>query len=120
MTQDRTTDESGRDQIYVQAIPASGAKYQISTSGGSVPRWRQDGQELFYVSPDRKLMAVPIIDGATLQVGTAEELFTSPGMTSFAPSRDGQSFLVEIPDSDNAAAVPPITVVTNWQAGLGK
>jgi serine/threonine protein kinase/Tol biopolymer transport system component len=52
------SDESGRPAIYVQPFPQSGAKRLVSTAGGSQPRWRSDGQELFYVAPDGYLMAV--------------------------------------------------------------
>jgi Tol biopolymer transport system component len=58
------SNESGRDQIYIQASPAGGAKYQVSTTGGTIPRWRQDGRELFYLSADQKLMATPTTLGA--------------------------------------------------------
>ena len=54
------SNESGQNQVYVQSIPTGGGKWQISTSGGSAPRWRRDGKEIFYVSADQKLMAVPI------------------------------------------------------------
>ena len=49
------SNESGQPQVYVQAIPASGAKWQISPAGGVQPRWRRDGKEMFYISPDQKL-----------------------------------------------------------------
>lgn len=118
------SNESGPFQIYVQTVPASGAKYQISSAGGTVPRWRRDGQELFYVSADQKLMAVPIKLGATVEVGTPQPLFPIPqtgGAFSYAPMRDGQRFLVNVPAGGEAAAVAqPITVVTNWQAGFKK
>jgi len=54
------SDESGEMQVYVQAIPASGAKYQISREGGAQPQWRHDGKELFFISPDGQLVAVPV------------------------------------------------------------
>jgi Tol biopolymer transport system component/predicted Ser/Thr protein kinase len=113
------SNESGRNQIYIQAIPASGAKYQVSTTGGTIPRWRQDARELFYLSADRKLMATPTSLGAHPQIGTPQEAFTIAGMTSFVPSRDGQRFLVNVPAGGGTAATP-ITVVTNWQATLKK
>lgn len=64
-------------------------------------------------------MATPVTRGASLQVGTPQELFTNRGMTDFVPSRDGQRFLINVPAGAEAAAAP-ITVVTNWQAGLKK
>jgi Tol biopolymer transport system component len=94
------SDESGQNQIYVQTIPASGAKYQISTAGGTQPTWRRDGKELFYVSADQRLMAVPIALGARVEPGTPEALFPVfqvAALTGYAPSRDGQRFLVNVP-----------------------
>ena len=54
------SDESGQEQVYVRAFPSGNALIQISTAGGSYPRWRRDGRELFYISADQKLMAVPV------------------------------------------------------------
>ena len=112
------SNESGQTQIYVQTIPASGAKYQISTAGGTQPSWRRDGKELFYVSSDNKLMAAPIALGARVDSGTPQALFTSLGLTGYAPTRDGQRFLVNVPAGTDGAAAPPITVVLNWMTGL--
>jgi serine/threonine protein kinase/Tol biopolymer transport system component len=118
------SNESGQNQIYVQAVPLTGAKYQISAAGGTVPRWRRDGKELYYASADQKLMAVPIKLGSTVEPGTPQPLFPIPPVrisVSYAPSRDGQRFLVNVPaGGESAAAAPPVTVVTNWQAGLKK
>lgn len=107
----------------MQTVPLSGAKYQISTSGGNSPRWRRDGRELFYVSADQKLMAVPVKLGATIEAGTPQPLFPIspfPGASVissiYQPMRDGQRFLVLAPAGGDAGAAPPFTVVTNWQA----
>jgi hypothetical protein len=112
------SNESGQAQIYVQTFPASGAKYQVSSAGGQAPTWRHDGKELFYISTDRKLMAVPIALGARVESGTPQELFTSPGLTGYTPSQDGRRFLVNVPAGGEDAAAPPVTVVLNWTAGL--
>jgi len=117
------SNESGQNQIYVQSVPPSGAKYQISAAGGTMPRWRRDGKELFYASADQKLMAVPIKLGSTVEPGTPQPLFPIPPVranVSYAPSRDGQRFLVNVPAGGESAAAPPITVVTNWQAAQKK
>jgi eukaryotic-like serine/threonine-protein kinase len=119
------SNESGQPQVYVQAIPASGAKWQISPAGGVQPRWRRDGKELFYISTDQKLMAVPVKSGPLFEAGTPAPLFdfdplTSPLMGRFAyqPTADGQRFLVL--QLVGGSASPPINVVVNWQAGLKK
>jgi dipeptidyl aminopeptidase/acylaminoacyl peptidase len=114
------SNESGQTQIYVQSVPASGTKYQISASGGSRAQWRRDGKELFYISTDRKLMAVPIKLGATVEVGIPQALFPLPptGVRVYAPLRDGQRFLVNVAAGGEAAVVPTITLVTNWDRSL--
>ncbi len=119
------SNDSGGFQIYVQTVPLSGAKYQISSSGGTEPQWRRDGKELFYVSADQKLTAVPVKLGATVEAGTPQPLFPVfptgiSGTRVYAPMLDGQRFLVNAPAGGEAALAAPITVVTNWQAGLKK
>lgn len=115
------SDESGRAEIYVQAVPAGGAKYQISTDGGTVPVWRRDGKEIYYRSPEGKLMAAPVRIGTTIEAGTPQSLFALRGAQGFTPSGDGQRFLVvEAAGGEEAATVPPVTVVLNWQAELKK
>lgn len=89
-------------EIYVQAVPPGGAKYQISAAGGEAPMWLREGKELFYISADRKLTAVPITLGSTVVAGSPQPLFTFPNpplafSTGFyTPSRDGQRFLVNV------------------------
>ena len=65
-------------------------------------------------------MAVPIKLGATVEPGIPQELFASAGIIDFAPSPDGQRFLVNVPAGGEGATAPPITVVLNWTAGLKK
>ena len=112
------SNESGQPQVYVQTVPASGAKYQISTTGGGQPMWRRDGRELFYVSADRKLMAVPMAVGAGVTPGTPQALFDAE-FSGYEPSADGQRFLVNVPAGGQAVAAP-ITVVLNWAASVGE
>ena len=69
-----TSNESGQPQVYVQAIPASGPKWQISQAGGSSPYWRHDGKEMFYLSADQKVMAVPVKIGTSVEPETPQEL----------------------------------------------
>jgi hypothetical protein len=122
------SDESGRDEIYVQSFPLSGAKFQISTGGGTQPKWRKDGTELFYVAADQVLMAVPVKLGRPpaepFQPGSPKPLFALPTYSSglagrdYAVSNDGQRFLV--PSVEGSGEAPPLTVVLNWQAALKK
>ncbi len=116
------SDESGRNEVYVQAFPLTTERKQISSGGGADPQWRKDGTELFYLAADRKLMAVPIRAAATtFEPGIAKDLFSIPGTSvdrTYSPSGDGRRFLIAKPVG--GAASLPFTVVLNWQAGLKK
>jgi hypothetical protein len=117
------SDESGRSEVYVAPFPGPGGKWQISTAGGTLPRWRRDGTEIFYLAPDDTMMAATVDGkGATFEVHAVKPLFETHiamgGRYQYAVSADGQRFLINtVPEQ---AASAPITVVLNWTAGLKK
>jgi dipeptidyl aminopeptidase/acylaminoacyl peptidase len=123
------SDESGRAEVYVQPFspgnPTKAGKVQISTAGGTQPRWRSDGKELFYAAPDRKMMVAEVnvtrdaVDPRAPHV-LFEMLFDLPKQAGFyySPSADGKKLLMAAEPDGNTQA--PITVVMNWQAGLKK
>jgi hypothetical protein len=122
--------ESGRFEIYVQSFPKpGGGKWQISKDGGTSPKWRSDGRELFYYAPDDWLQAVPLTGTTALDVGAAVPLFQThllngPSVTGltlafrqqYDVAPDGQQFLLNLPVEE--AVSSPITIVLNWTAGL--
>ncbi len=117
------SNESGRNEIYVAPFPGPGGKWQISTAGGDRPRWRRDGSEVFYLSPDNKMMSATVGGkGASFEVGAVKPLFetrvVTGGRNQYTVSADGQRFLIDT--SPEQAASAPITVVLNWTAGLKK
>jgi Tol biopolymer transport system component len=121
-----TTNESGTFQIVVQTFPdPNGGKWPISADGGVEPKWKRDGRELYYLSLDGKLMAVPI-NGPGFQPGRPAVLFQTPFTVNRAnPSRDRRfdvtsdgRFLLVAPVA--GASAPPSTVVVNWAADLEK
>ena len=68
------SNESGRPEVYIAPFPGPGGKWQVSTAGGILPRWRRDGRELFYVALDNQLMAAEIkLVGSTVHVGARSE-----------------------------------------------
>jgi eukaryotic-like serine/threonine-protein kinase len=117
-------DDSGRREIYVRAFepgkPASSARWQISDSGGTMPRWRGDGKEIFYLSLDGKMMAVRASsDGAAFHSSTPQFLFkaTPPEMRTpnfeYDVSADGERFLMIEPMEK--PEYQPLTLVSNWR-----
>ena len=126
-----TSNESGADQyqVYVQSFPAGAGKFQVSTgAGGTQPRWRRDGKEIFYVAADGKLMAVDVTTAPNFQAGTPKALFDPrislggpPAYTYFRydVTADGKRFLANSAAGAQGSPVStPITVVLNWQAAL--
>jgi Tol biopolymer transport system component/DNA-binding winged helix-turn-helix (wHTH) protein len=114
------SDESGRNEVYVQSFPPSGGKWQVSTAGGTGGQWRRDGKELFYLADD-KLMAVEVkTDAPAFEKAIPKPLFALrlerlTRRTHYEVAANGQRFLVVTPVE---APPAPFTLVTNWTAGL--
>jgi hypothetical protein len=66
---------NGKWEIYVTSFPEAQGKWQVSTAGGEQPHWRGDGKELFFLSSDSKMMAVPVTTGAKFDAGVPVPLF---------------------------------------------
>jgi len=119
-----TSDETGRDEVYVQSFPTPGSKHQVTTDGGVMPRWRRDMGEMFLVDAHGQLNSVTVRAGASIELGPATPMFQTDipfwGVAAidwralYAPSTDGRRFLInDRPDTD-----PPLMVVLNWSAGI--
>jgi serine/threonine protein kinase len=120
-----TSDESGRQEVYVRAFaggPATTGARRISIDGGSLPRWRRDGRELFYLSPGRKLMSAEF-DGATALVrGVPRSLFQTKVrmadyLVGYAVAGSGKKFLLSAPTEDPESSL--FTVIVNWNPSEG-
>lgn len=123
------SDESGHYEIYVQrfspdpaaAASDTGGKWQVSYGGGSEPRWSADGKELYYLTPEWKVVAVPVTNNPVFQAGTPKLLFQvppQPGVSVGDYTVDGKRFLFVVPAEQTGQA--SFTAVLNWQVGLKK
>ncbi|HXG90555.1 MAG TPA: protein kinase [Vicinamibacterales bacterium] len=121
------SNQSGANEVYVRAFTSDfsggsasiGGSVLVSRNGGTAPRWRGDGKELFYLAPDGKLMAIEVITGQEFRAGTPTPLFQSPpGAIVGDVTADGKRFLLVTPVGPSAST--PFTVVLNWTAGLKK
>ena len=115
-----SSDESGRNEIYVQPYPGPGGKWQISTGGGTEPAWNPNGRELFYRSGD-KMMAVDVATQPSFAAGKPRTLFegryqpASVLIDNYDVSPDGQRFLMLKPsEQTSSSSLTQIVVVQNW------
>jgi eukaryotic-like serine/threonine-protein kinase len=112
------SDESGRNEIYLQPFPGPGGRIQVSSGGGIQARWARRSGELFYIGADRRLTAVPvrIPPHGPAALGAPRPLFQLSTIVvaqfgQYAVAGDGQRFLV-----NNQSADPPtITMILNWK-----
>jgi len=114
------SDESGQYEVYIDSFPQPRGGTLISKGGGRYPQWGAGGRELFYVSPDFKLMVVDLkMTGNFLEPSAPRELFPLPAVdTGYSPydTLDGQRFLVRAVPEHGASQ--PLTVIVNWPALL--
>jgi serine/threonine protein kinase len=113
------SDESGKVQIYVQPFPATGGKWQVSTDGGTRPRWSSKGNEIFYVLGSGKIMVAEVRTSGTFEAGIPKPLFDmrpkgGPDQR-YTVTPDASRFVINNSVKDEVKA--PITLVQNWAAG---
>jgi Tol biopolymer transport system component len=108
--------ESGNPEVYVEPIPATGARWQVSTHGGAQPHWRKEGQELLYLAPDGLLMSATLTRGGWQKSSTMPLFHVNVpdfiGSGDYTISPKGDRIVVNTFISD--PVVPPIDVVVNW------
>jgi serine/threonine protein kinase/Tol biopolymer transport system component len=121
-----TSNESGSWEVYVSPFPEPTTKWQVSSGGGTQPRWRQDGKELFYLSTEGKMMSVAVRSSSSFEAGVPTSLFqthirqgiSAAELFSYDVAADGQRFLVNTKvDEPNPA---PLFVILNWASELQK
>jgi eukaryotic-like serine/threonine-protein kinase len=100
----------GRREIYVVPTDGGEGRWQVSTAGGSHPRWSASGKEIFYLEGE-KLMAVPVSTAPRFEAGSPRELFSKPDLRQFDVDPDGQHFiLAELPSPSSGN----LAVIQNW------
>jgi Tol biopolymer transport system component len=116
------SDRSGQYEVYVRPFPPGEGEWAISNAGGTQPRWRVDGKELFFIAADGKMMAIPVkaAPGAkpSLEAGVPLALFDAHAANDgvldyeYDVTADGTRFLINT--TGGTAATPALTVVTHY------
>ena len=116
------TNESGRYEVVMTSFPNTSGKWQVSTSGGVQPRWRADGKEIYFISPDLEMMAAAVrAAGGSLETDTPVALFQTKlrrhgaveAKHQYDVTKDGRFLINET--VDDADSTPPITLILNWR-----
>jgi Tol biopolymer transport system component len=112
-----TSNQSGRPEVYLIGYPSPGAARQVSTRGGSQPRWRHDGRELFYLARDGSIMAVSVHDdGGPIALGVPTMSITvrtalNTHLYDYDVASDGSRFIVNVEQSEPSDA---LLIIRNW------
>ena len=117
------SDETGEWQVYISPFPGGGGKLQVSAAGGTDPRWRADGKEIFFLDPKGYLVAVALDSEKTLSTGATTQLFqtltrtavSSSDISSYDVTPDGQRFLVD--RYVKPTETPPLNIILNSISG---
>jgi eukaryotic-like serine/threonine-protein kinase len=117
--------ETGANEVYVRPLSPAGEKVRVSSAGGLQPDWRGDGRELYFLTPDRTLMAVAVqAEGDRLDFGTPVRLFKAPvadptwGRNHYQAAADGRRFLINVLDPTQGVNLPDVVVVLDWARAM--
>lgn len=124
-----TSEETGRPEVYMQAVPGPGRKLRISDQGGSQPLWARDGKTLFYRAvsvsgpfwSSDAVWAADLQTGQDLQVGKPRRIFSRPGYQGGTPvgswdiSPDGKRFVMVQTEVRRAQPISGMILVQNWR-----
>jgi Tol biopolymer transport system component len=116
--------ESGKPEVYVQSFPDRAGKWQVSNAGGTNPRWSHRGHEIFYLSPEQRMMVAEVNAGPSFEVSVPRPLFTArllfPGTnirSYYEVSPDDQRILLVSTQPGDVLAGS--SVIVNWTKSFG-
>ncbi len=117
-----SSDNTGTTEVYVVSFPDLGGERQVSTNGGTFPRWAPDGDELFYLNGDTLMSSAVSTQAGDLTLGVPRRLFEYPNLFEYDVAPDGRRFVLRTVNPD--ATAKEIRVVLNWfeelKAGAGR
>jgi hypothetical protein len=116
------SNESGSNDVYVRPFPGPGGRWQISTGGGALPKWSRNGKELFYETPDTKIMVVTYTASGDTFHADKPQLWSpgqftdrGAGFYNFDLRPDGKRFAVlKAPDTEQTTAVNKVSFIFNF------
>ena len=117
-----TSNETGRDDVYVQSFPNAATRRMVSSGGGAYPRWGSGGRELLYRAPDGRLTTVPVrLVGSSVELGTPSvvmRLVDAAGVHPYPYDVAADGRILALTPASGGAQDLTLTVLMNWQAAL--
>jgi dipeptidyl aminopeptidase/acylaminoacyl peptidase len=117
-----TSNETGRDDVYVQSFPDTATRRIVSSAGGAYPRWGSGGRELFYRASDGRLMTIPVrFVGSSVELGTPSvvmRLVDAAGVHLYPYDVAADGRILALTPASGAVQDLTLTVLMNWQAAL--
>jgi Tol biopolymer transport system component len=117
-----TSNQNGRDDVYVQSFPDAATRRIVSSAGGAYPRWDPGGKELFYRAPDGNLMTIPVrLAGSSVDLGTPSvvmRLGDAAGVHPYPYDVAADGRILALTPASGAVQDLTLTVLMNWQAAL--
>ena len=120
-----TSEQSGRREVYVQAVAGTNARWLVSTAGGEEPHWAPDGRVLYYRVDDR-LMAVPVQPGAAFSAGKPAlmmrglyDLQSETGLSYAIDPQTGRFLMIRVATDPTSSPAASFRVVLNWAGHMG-
>ncbi len=105
------SEQSGRWEVYVQALGGERGRWQVSNEEGQSPHWRADGRELFFLARPDRLMSVEVEPGEVPRFSAPRQLFRQP-IEAFDVTPDGQRIIVQRPADGDVSK--PLMLISNW------
>jgi serine/threonine protein kinase/Tol biopolymer transport system component len=117
-----TSNERGRDDVYVQSFPDASIGRIVSDAGGEYPRWGPGGSELLYRAPDGHLMTRPVrLARSSVELGTPSvvaRLVDPPGVHPYPYDVAADGRILALTPASGAVQDQTLTVLMNWQSAL--
>ena len=120
-----TSNETGQDEAYVRPFDGdspsvNSGQVLVSKNGGTSPKWRGDGKELFYQLLDGTIVSVDVTTTPEFRVRSNPKPLFKPPMraTYWDVTSDGQRFMIPVSTSESIGE--PYKVILNWTATLRK
>lgn len=117
---------TGTFENYITPFPGGGAKWQVTSGGGGVNRWRGDGKVLYFLNSKGEMYDVTVTEtGGAVALSVPQPLFSprllsGPNGPFTLAAQDGSKFFLNATNDATTTQRVNAILLTNWPAELKK